>query len=170
MPALFLAFTLLPFVELYLLIRIGEVVGTLNTVLFVIAMGVLGAALAKSQGRKVLREWREALEQGRVPEEGVLGGVLVLIGGLLLITPGVVTDVMGVFCLLPFTRKRLAAVLARYMSQKVASGQAQVFNYGFEWPPRPSHPRASAGPTAPRTPHRPRVTGDVIDTEGEEIP
>jgi len=164
-PALFLAFALLPFVELYLLIRIGEVVGTLQTVLFVIAMGLLGAALAKSQGRKVLQEWRGALEQGRVPEEGVLGGVLVLAGGLLLITPGVVSDIMGVLCLLPFTRKRLARVLSRYLGQKVARGQAQVFSYGFEWPPRPPTP----GPTAPRTPQRPRVAGDVIDTDGEEI-
>jgi len=168
MAPLFLAFTLLPFVELYLLIRIGSVAGTLNTVLFVVLMGIVGAALAKSQGRKVLQEWREALAAGRVPEEGVLGGILVLAGGLLLITPGVVTDVLGFFCLLPSTRRMLAGSLQRYLAGQVARGTAQVHSYGFEWPPRP--PQAAPGPRHRASPFdRPRVSGDVIDTEGEEI-
>lgn len=162
MAALFFAFTLLPFIELYLLIRIGRVVGPANTLVFVVAMGIVGAALAKSQGRKVLREWREALAAGRVPEEGVLGGILVLAGGLLLITPGVLTDVAGLLCLFPPTRRAIVGVVGRYLARRIARGQAEVHSYGFEWPPRPP------GASPPSSPG-PRRREDVIDTEGEEV-
>jgi UPF0716 protein FxsA len=178
-PLLLLTFALLPFAELYLLIRIGRVAGPLPTLALVIVTGIVGAALAKRQGQKVLLEWREALASGRVPEEGVVGGILVLVGGLLLITPGVLTDVLGVFCLVPVTRRLLAASLTRYLSAKVAHGQAraqaQVHSYGFQWPPAPSSegpgPRVGQMPRA-RKPHaapRPFRRDDVIDTEGEEV-
>ena len=163
MALLLLAFTVVPFLELYLLIRIGRVVGSGPTLLLVIVTGLLGAALAKSQGRKVLREWRESLAAGRVPAEGVLGGILVLVGALLLITPGVLTDVFGLLCLFPPTRRVLGRALQHQLSRKVASGKVQVHDYGFQWPPRPPAPRAGA---ARRPPSR---MGDVIDTEGEEI-
>lgn len=183
MGPLFLAFTLLPLIDLYFLIRIGRVVGAPSTLLFVIAMGILGAVLAKTQGRKVLRAWREALAAGRVPEEGVLGGVLVLAGALLLITPGVISDVAGLLCLLPPTRRAIAAMFSRYLANQVAHGQASVQAYGFEWPPRPPSTSPSMPPRAPynpRTAGRPaRPTGgrpfprtgrdDIIDTEGEEV-
>ncbi|MDB4974669.1 MAG: FxsA protein [Myxococcaceae bacterium] len=161
MPLLFLAFTVLPFLELFLLIRIGRVVGTGSTIAFVIAMGFVGAALARRQGRKVLLEWQEALAQGRVPEEGVLGGVLIFVGGLLLITPGVITDVAGLFCLLPPTRRAIARALSSHLERKVAVGQVQVVqmhDFGF---PSARPARQSGRPSSLR--------GDVIDTEGEEI-
>lgn len=168
MGLLFLAFTLLPLIELSLLIRIGRVVGAGPTLLFVIAMGVLGAVLAKRQGRKVLREWREAMAAGRVPEEGVLGGVLVLVGGLLLITPGVVTDVAGLFCLVPTTRRWIAHALQNYLARQVAQGQVQVHSYGFEWPPRPPRDPSEPATRSSARPSRP-LREDVIDTDGEEI-
>lgn len=158
MAALFLAFVLLPMAELYLLIRIGKVVGAAPTVALVVVMGLLGAALAKSQGRKVLEQWRTALAEGRVPTEGVVGGILVLAGGILLITPGVITDVAGFLCLVPFTRRLIGAALTRHLAAQVQRGAVQVHSYGFQWPPQP--PQGSA---------RPRVPGDVIDTDGEEI-
>jgi UPF0716 protein FxsA len=180
---LFLAFTLLPLIDLYFVIRIGRVVGAPSTLLFVIAMGILGAVLAKTQGRKVLRAWQEALSAGRVPEEGVLGGVLVLAGALLLITPGVISDVVGLLCLLPPTRRAIAGMLSRYLANQVARGQASVQSYGFEWPPRPPSTSPSMPPRAPFNPRQasrpPRSaegrpfprTGrdDIIDTEGEEV-
>ena len=150
---LFLLFTLVPFVELYLLIRIGQVAGAWNTLLFVIAMGLIGAALAKSQGRRVLAEWSLATSQGHMPEEGVLGGMLVLVGGLLLITPGVVTDLVGLLLLLPWTRRPIARGLRNHFEGKIQRGQVRVEQYGFAWPPGRNQPRP-----------------DVIDTEGEELP
>lgn len=162
MPLLFLAFTLLPFVELFLLIRIGRVIGAGSTIAFVIAMGILGAALAKTQGKRVLDEWRDALAAGRVPEEGVLGGVLVLVGGLLLITPGVLTDVMGLFCLLPPTRRAIARALSHYLARRASVGRVEVHQYGFQWPPAAPAPHANG-------PRDSALRGEVIDTEGEEI-
>lgn len=159
MGPLFLAFIILPFVELFLLIRIGRQFGATNTIAFVIAMGLLGAFVAKTQGRRVIAAWREALEQGRVPEEGVLGGVLVLIGALLLITPGVITDVLGLLCLLPPTRRFIGARMQAYLRERVAKGALQVHHVGFGWP--------TSGPGAPQAPAARR--GDVIDTEGEDI-
>jgi UPF0716 protein FxsA len=149
---LFLLFTLVPFIELYLLIRIGEVAGAWNTLLFVIAMGIVGAWLAKNQGRRVLGEWSRATSEGRLPEEGVLGGLLVLVGGLLLITPGVITDFVGLFFLLPWTRRLIARGLRNYFERKIQLGQVRVEQYGFAWPPG-------------RNDRRP----DIIDTEGEEL-
>jgi UPF0716 protein FxsA len=161
-PLLFLAFTLLPFVELFLLVRIGRVVGAGSTIAFVIAVGFLGAMLAKTQGRKVLREWQEALAAGRVPAEGVLGGVLVLAGGLLLILPGLISDVLGLLCLLPPTRHLIARSLQGYLARQVAVGQVHVqsHDFGFQQPLRPREPRAGRPGT---------LRGGVIDTEGEEI-
>jgi UPF0716 protein FxsA len=166
-PLLFLAFTLLPFLELFLLIRIGRVVGAGSTIAFVVAMGILGAALAKTQGRKVLLEWQDALAAGRVPEEGVLGGVLVLFGGLLLIVPGIITDVLGFFCLLPPTRRAIAHALQSYLSQKLAAGQVQMQMPGFSFQQPASRTRRD--PFAERRPASGEMRGEIIDTEGEEI-
>jgi UPF0716 protein FxsA len=169
-PLLFLAFTLLPFAELYLLIRIGRVAGPLPTVALVVLTALAGAALAKGQGRRVLREWREALAAGQVPREGVIGGILVLVGGLLLITPGVLTDIAGLLCLLPATRRMIGSALTRHLAQKVAAGQVQVQRYGFEWPPRaPSQQPPIGRPSATRPAPKPFRRDDVIDTEGEEV-
>lgn len=165
MGPLFLAFTLLPLVELFLLIRIGRVIGTGSTIALVVVTGVVGAWLAKSQGRKVIDEWRAALAAGQVPAEGVLGGVLVLVGGLLLITPGVLSDVGGLLCLLPATRRGIARGVGRYLARQAERGRIQVHTQGIGWPPGP-------GAAAPRGPgQRPLrgAMGDVIDTEGEEV-
>ncbi|MDB4987389.1 MAG: FxsA protein [Myxococcaceae bacterium] len=160
-PLLFLAFTLLPFLELFLLIRMGRVIGPGNTIAFVIAMGVLGAMLAKAQGRKVVLEWQEALAAGRVPAEGVLGGVLVLVGGLLLIVPGVISDVAGLFCLLPPTRRAIAQALHSHLARKVAAGQVvQVQVNDLRVQPT----RRTVDPRRPSS-----LRSDIIDTEGEEI-
>lgn len=186
---LFLALTLIPFAELWLLIRIGKVVGVAPTLGFVLAMAVLGAYLAKQQGRRVLDEWHSALSEGRVPEEGVLGGLLILLGGLLLITPGVITDFFGVFMLVPFTRKHLAAGLRRYLERQTSSGNIQVQRFGFGVPhvqggsvpfgevhaPGPSRTaratsagRPSQGPTeVGRGPGR--NASVIVETEGEEV-
>jgi len=180
---LLLAFTLLPVLELFVLVRIGRVIGPASTLLYVIAMGLIGVLLAKSQGRKVLRAWQTSLAEGHVPEEGVLDGVLVLAGALLLITPGIVTDVLGAFFLLPVTRRAVASFLQRYLGAKVANGQVSVQGFDFGFPsraPEPSShrsqpPRGRVSMHHTRSPHaqrrvppRPRHD-DIIDTEGEEV-
>lgn len=166
MGPLLLAFTLLPFVELYLLIRIGKVVGAGPTLLFVIAVGVLGAALAKVQGRRVINSFRSALAEGRVPEQGVLDGILILVGALLLITPGVVTDVVGLLCFLPPVRRAIANKLRNNLAEQIARGQTRMQVYGFNLGASPRTPTQRASTPRPREPLR---RDDVIDTEGEEV-
>ncbi len=169
MGALFLLFTVLPFVELYLLIRIGTVVGTLPTLGFVIGIGIAGAVLARSQGRRVLSELRLALAEGRMPAEAVLSGVLILIGGVLLITPGVITDFVGLLLLFPPSRRLLMTLAQRQLEARIQAGTVQVQSHGFGSPMgHMGHDVRSVG-QAPRPPS-PTPRGDVIDTHGEEVP
>lgn len=101
---LLLALILLPIAELAVLIELGRQVGTWPTIGLVLGTGVIGAALAKSQGLAVLRRMAAQLDEGRVPAEGLLDGLLILIGGLLLATPGLMTDAAGFFLLVPWSR------------------------------------------------------------------
>jgi UPF0716 protein FxsA len=149
---LILLFTVVPLLELYLLLFIGSVIGFWPTVAIVLVTGVLGAWLAKSEGLRVLRKWQAAIAEGRVPEEGVLGGLLVLVGGVLLVTPGVLTDVAGLLLLFPPTRRLVAAQLKKSVEKKIRSGAIHVvtMRVGDPIDGRP-------------------VAGSVIDVEGEEV-
>lgn len=156
---LFLLFTVVPFVELYLLLLVGRVFGPLPTILLVITTGFIGAGLARSEGMRVVRQWQSALAEGRVPEEGVLGGLLVLVGGVLLITPGILTDVVGFLLLIPSSRLVLVDVLRRHLEKKIREGSVQVWTHTSHGPAGPS---GSA-----RTPRDDRR--HVIDVEGEDV-
>lgn len=104
MLKLILAFTLIPFVEIYLLIEIGQVVGALPTVLLVVLTGVAGAALARSQGIATMLTIRDNLQRGIMPAEEMLDGVLILVAGVVLVTPGFMTDIVGLLLLVPTVR------------------------------------------------------------------
>lgn len=108
---LLLLFTVVPVVELYLLITIGQRLGAELTIGLVLATGLLGATLAKREGARVLRNWQESMAQGQMPKEGVVSSLLVLVGGVLLVTPGVVTDVTGLLLLVPWTRRWVAEIV-----------------------------------------------------------
>ena len=102
---LFLAFTLIPVTEIYLLIKLGGYIGTLNTVLIVIVTGVVGAALAKSQGIMTLIKIQKQLSEEKLPAEEMIDGILILVAGIVLLTPGFLTDMIGLIILFPLTRK-----------------------------------------------------------------
>lgn len=156
MGKLFLLFTLVPLCELYLLLRIGEWLGGLATITLVLVTGALGAAMARLEGLRVLRSWQSALAEGRLPEDGVVSGVLVLVGGVLLVTPGVLTDAAGLALLVPVTRRLIARQLTRRLERAIANGTVQVIRMpGAAWPDQDMRPGAT------RT--------DVIDTEGETV-
>lgn len=116
---LLLAFTVLPLVELALLLRVGERLGAGPTLGLVLGTGLLGAALARWQGATAWRAVQVELAQGRLPGRQIVEALLVFAAGLLLITPGVVTDAMGFLLLLPPTRRLAAAGL-------VAWGRARI--------------------------------------------
>lgn len=111
MGKLLLLFVVVPIVEAILLAKIGDAIGWANTILLVIATGVVGAWLFRLEGGRAWRKWQQALATGKTPEDGVLGGLLLLVGGAFLITPGVVTDAVGLLLLLPPTRHALAKFL-----------------------------------------------------------
>jgi UPF0716 protein FxsA len=108
---LLLLFVVVPIVEAILLAKIGDAIGWANTIALVIATGVVGAWLFRLEGGRAWRKWQRALATGKTPEDGVLGGLLLLLGGAFLITPGVVTDAVGLLLLLPPTRHALASFL-----------------------------------------------------------
>lgn len=110
---LFLLFTIVPLVELYLLVWLAGIIGFWPTLAIVMTTAALGAFFAKREGLKVLRSWQGALSAGRVPEEGLTSALLVLVAGVFLITPGVLTDITGLLLLMPPVRRRIAGWIQR---------------------------------------------------------
>ena len=98
---LLLLFTVVPLVELFILVELGSIVGVLPTVGLVVLTGALGAWLARWQGLSVLRRLSTDLEQGRMPADVLIDGLLILIAGAVLLTPGLITDALGFFLLVP---------------------------------------------------------------------
>lgn len=137
---LFALFVLVPLLDIALLFQVGSVLGTANTLLLVIATGAVGAWLFRREGSRAWLAWQEAMAQGRLPEEGILGAAMLLVGAAWLLTPGVVTDAVGFLLLLPPTRKLAASLirpwLKRSIAQRVEEGVAagttrvRVVRYG----------------------------------------
>ncbi len=101
---LLIVFLVVPIVEMMLLIELGKYIGTILTVSIVVMTGLAGLTLAKIQGFTVLNRLRENMEIGISPEDEIIEGVIILGGALLLLTPGLVTDLFGFSCLFPFSR------------------------------------------------------------------
>jgi UPF0716 protein FxsA len=114
---LFILFSVVPIIEIWLLIKVGRVIGALPTVLILLAISAAGAWLAKSQGLRTIRVIRNDLEQRRVPAGAILDGALIFTGGILLLTPGFFTDFLGIFFLIPATRNRLKKWLRKRLER-----------------------------------------------------
>ena len=108
---LFLAFTLIPIIELYLLIEVGTIIGALNTVILVIVTGFAGAWLARMQGMQTMIRVRSSLQQGIMPTEELMDALLIFMAGIVLLTPGFVTDAAGLLLLIPETRNHFKRFL-----------------------------------------------------------
>lgn len=151
---LFVLFTVVPVLELYLLISIGRALGAAAAVAIVLVTGVVGAALARREGSRVLRSWQAATERGEIPKDGVISSLLVPAAGVLLIAPGVLTDVTGLLLLVPPIRRRVAVVLKRWLERRFqlqAMGPGMMFGMPFV------DPEAAGAP------------GDVIDATAVEV-
>ena len=123
-----LFFTIVPLVELFILIKIGGYIGALNTILLVIFTVLLGAMLVRMEGLRTLRQIQSSLAQGQLPAEELIDGVLIFAGGILLLTPGVLTDLCALILLLPYTRMHFKRWLRRRFDRMVASGNVRL-NY-----------------------------------------
>ncbi len=124
---LLLIFTLIPIIELSLLIELGRHIGLELTLAIVIVTGVIGAYLAKNEGFKVIHRIRQELQSGKIPAEGLIDGVIILAGGSLLLTPGLLTDAVGLLALIPATRHYIKEYLKRKFKQKIDSKQIHTF-------------------------------------------
>jgi UPF0716 protein FxsA len=124
-------FVVVPLVELYVIIQVGQAIGALPTIAILLADSILGSILLRSQGRATWRRFNAAIAAARVPGREVMDGVLVIFGGALLLTPGFVTDVFGVLFLLPPTR----AVVRRLLGRRVLSRLRVASPRGGRRPP-----------------------------------
>jgi UPF0716 protein FxsA len=155
---LVVAFVVVPLVEIYVIVQIGQVIGAWWTIALLVADSILGSWLVKREGARAWRALRTALEQHRMPATELADGVLVLVGGLLMLTPGFVLDVVGVLCILPFTRPVGRRVLARVIGRKLVGASFPTYAGSTH-----------AGASGPRTRRRPGdpddgvVQGEVVD-------
>jgi len=128
---LILIFTIVPFIELSLLIELGSVIGTLPPILVVVITGVIGAFMARIAGLSVLFKIQENLRQGIFPRDELFDGVLILIGGAFLLTPGLLTDALGFFLLLPLGRSAVKRWLQEILKRRIDSGEITFWGNDF---------------------------------------
>ncbi len=132
---LILLFTVLPLMELYLLIQVGRYLGASPTIMIVLITGVIGGLLARSQGLSVQKQIRMDLNNGIIPTDSLIDGMFILIAGALLITPGMITDVFGFSLMVPGFRGWLKKKLKDYFKRKLESGQFQFHSnyHSADW-------------------------------------
>jgi UPF0716 protein FxsA len=141
---LVLLFIVVPIAELAVVIQVGQQIGVLWTVALLVADSILGAVLMRSQGRTAWRRFNEAVAAGKVPAREVLDGALVIFGGLLLLTPGFITDFLGILLLIPPTRALVRAALARRLTHRMVVSMSG--------------------------PHDDVVEGTAVDVENDRLP
>lgn len=124
---LFLLFIFVPLIELYTLISIGSVIGAGNTILLVLTTGAVGAYLAKREGISVWTKIQKELKQGNLPKNELIDGVLLLVAGIVLITPGIFTDLFGILLLTPFGRTMLRTYLVKQFKKSVTINVGSPF-------------------------------------------
>jgi len=151
-----LLFVLVPLVELFILVQIGEVVGLLPTLALVLLTGVAGAALARREGLRVLWSFQSELAQGRLPQQQLLDGLSVLVGGAFLVTPGLLTDLAGLALLFPPTRRVVERRVRRALERRIREGSVNFVFMGTQ-----------AGPAAGAEPGGRRPRGDGLDPTKE---
>ena len=145
---LFLLFTIVPFVELYLLIKVGTEIGLWNTLGLILLTGALGSWLAWHEGLRTMLRFQERMQRGEIPTDQMIDGLLLLVAGAVLLTPGFLTDAMGFSLLLPPVRSLLRGVLKGYMEKHM---EIHTLDPGPMGPgdvgPRPGGPMEGGGPT-----------------------
>ena len=141
MPALLVALlVVVPIVELYVLLQVGQVLGVLPTVVLLVGMSLLGAYLLRREGARTWSAFRAALATGRLPASEVADGALVILGGALLLTPGFATDAFGLLCVVPPSRAVLRRLLTRQVARRLSVGPLLGGARGTSSRRRPSAP------------------------------
>jgi len=122
-------FVIVPILEFAILIEVGRRVGTIETLIIIFGTGIAGAYLARLEGFRILSQIRRDLDQGRLPGEHLFDGVLVLVAGIVLITPGLLTDAVGLLLLFPPTRYPIKAFVRGRLERMAASRRVQITTF-----------------------------------------
>ena len=157
LPLLLLVFIVVPIAELAVIIQVGEQIGVWWTIAILIADSVLGSLLMRSQGRAAWLRFNQALQSGRPPAREALDGVLVIFGGALLLTPGFLTDILGLVLLIPLTRALARRVLVKRFADRMIVAATSRAGAGT-WPP----PRGTGRPGD--------VEGTAVDVDADHLP
>jgi UPF0716 protein FxsA len=126
---LFLAFTLIPVAEIYVLITLGGMFGALNTILLVILTAIAGAYLAQLQGMQTMLRVRSNLQQGMMPTEDLVDALLIFLAGIVLLTPGFLTDLTGLLILIPGTRQHIKRYLRNRFNDWIRHQNVHMTRY-----------------------------------------
>ena len=162
---LFLAFLLVPVMEIWLLIQVGSVIGGWPTVALLIADSLLGAWLVRREGRRAWRALQESLQSGRMPERELTDAALVLVGGVLLVTPGFLSDVLGFLCVVPVTRPLMRRLGVWFFDRRMRK-MAAASPYAHLFPPQGGFADEATRLGGRRQPG-PVVHGEVIREDRE---
>ncbi|MGB0099498.1 MAG: FxsA family protein [Nocardioides sp.] len=141
---LFTAFVVMPLLEIYVIIQVGQVIGAWWTILLLVVDSIFGAWLLKHEGGRAWRSLQEAIQGGRMPSTEIADGALILVGGTLMLTPGFVTDAFGILLILPYTRPLFRRVLAAAVARRITVVDVQ---------------RPGPGPDGPV------IRGEVVDDD-----
>jgi UPF0716 protein FxsA len=161
MPILVLLFIVVPIAELYVIIQVGQAIGILPTLAILLGDALLGSWLLRQQGRAAWLRFNAALEEQRFPGRETADGVMIVVGGTLLLTPGFITDVAGLVLLIPPTRALIRRGLFRFLRRRFRIVEAPA-TWGYE------RMRGKMPPGGPGTPG----AGKPYDVEGtaDEMP
>ncbi len=119
---LLILFVIVPVTELYILIEVGKKIGSLTTIGIIILTGIIGAYLVKGQGFMILKKIQNDLNEGIMPGDSLIQGVIILAGGILLLTPGFATDIIGFIFLIPISRRVVKKYLLKWLKGKIKEG------------------------------------------------
>jgi len=129
---LIVAFVVVPLIEIYVLIQVGQVIGPWWTILLLVLDSILGSWLIKLEGARAWLALRTALRDGRMPARELADGALILIGGTLMLSPGFVTDIFGILLILPFTRPVFRRLLTQVVTRRLLASNARRPGPGSE--------------------------------------
>lgn len=161
---LILLFIVIPIAELYVIIQVGQLIGVVPTLALLLADALLGSWLLKHEGRSAWRRFNEALAARRFPGREVADGALIIVGGTLLLTPGFITDVFGVFLLLPPTRAISRRLLKRLTIGRFAVVTTAGGGFGPFGPPN------GGGPGGPSRDYDVEGTAEEVPPQGNGDP
>ena len=119
---LFILFTVVPVIEIYLIIKTGQVIGPLPTVFLLLVISFAGSWLVRAQGFQTMRNIQSELASGRLPAARLMDGAMVLVGGVLLLTPGFFTDLLAIFFLIPITRTLIKRLFGSWLQHGLERG------------------------------------------------